>query len=84
VKGFWFVTIAALVVIVIADLLLGVQPPGLVAVFSFAGCAVIIVGSKWLGKRFIQRPEDYYRTQTTLPEDVVSGAHREERGVDRG
>jgi hypothetical protein len=30
------------------------------ALLGLGGCAVIIVGSKWLGDRFLQRGEDYY------------------------
>lgn len=28
--------------------------------FGLGGCIAIIVGSKWLGKHFLQRSEDYY------------------------
>ncbi len=28
--------------------------------YGFAGCGVIVLASKWLGKRFLQRDEDYY------------------------
>ena len=35
--------------------------PGFYAIFGFVSCAVIIYGSKWLGKRFLQKREDYYR-----------------------
>ena len=28
--------------------------------FGLAGCVAIVLGSKWLGKHFLQRPEDYY------------------------
>jgi hypothetical protein len=31
--------------------------PGLVVLFSFAGCAAIVLVSKWLGKVWLQRPE---------------------------
>lgn len=30
------------------------------AVFGGIGCAVIVVVSKWLGKVFLQKPEDWY------------------------
>jgi hypothetical protein len=39
---------------------LGVDLPGFIAVFSFAGCIVIILASKWLGKALLQRREEYY------------------------
>lgn len=34
--------------------------PGFFVLFGFAGCVLIIVLSKWYGKRVVQRPEDYY------------------------
>jgi hypothetical protein len=37
--------------------------PGLDFVYGLAGCALIVVVSKWLGKRFLQRPEDYYEDE---------------------
>lgn len=30
------------------------------AAFGFVGCVLIILVSKALGKRFLQKPEDYY------------------------
>jgi hypothetical protein len=53
----WAITAAALVAGVVADVLVGATPPGFIAVYSFVGCLVIIVVSKWLGKLFLQRPE---------------------------
>jgi len=34
--------------------------PGFYAWWGFLGCVVIILASKWLGKRFIQKREDFY------------------------
>lgn len=34
--------------------------PGFWAAFGGLGCAAIVVISKWLGHRFIQKPEDWY------------------------
>jgi membrane protein implicated in regulation of membrane protease activity len=34
--------------------------PGFYAWWGFLGCAVIILVSKWLGKLFIQKREDFY------------------------
>lgn len=34
--------------------------PGFFALFGFAGCVIIILVSKWLGKAWLQRDEDYY------------------------
>lgn len=30
------------------------------ALYGFLGCVVIVYVSKWLGKHWLQRPEDYY------------------------
>jgi cell shape-determining protein MreD len=59
----WAVTAVAFVAGVVADLLLGAQPPGYMAAFAFLGCIVIIVASKWLGKIALQRPETYYEEE---------------------
>jgi hypothetical protein len=32
--------------------------------FGFAGCVLIIVGSKLLGRWWLDRPEDYYDRET--------------------
>jgi hypothetical protein len=34
--------------------------PGWWAWFGGIGCAVIVLVSKWLGHRFLQKPEDWY------------------------
>lgn len=34
--------------------------PGWWALYGAAGCAVIILVSKWLGHAFLQKPEDWY------------------------
>ena len=34
--------------------------PGFFLIFGFAGCVAIILISKALGKKFLQRKEDYY------------------------
>jgi prepilin signal peptidase PulO-like enzyme (type II secretory pathway) len=55
------VTLVALVLGLLVDLVSGYSPfPGYGALLGLGGCAVIIVGSKWLGDRFLQRGEDYY------------------------
>lgn len=59
----WTMTGVLLVVAIVNDLLLGVRPPGVMAVYGFAGCVVIIVVSKWFGKLFVQRREGYYMPQ---------------------
>lgn len=34
--------------------------PGFFVLFGFVGCAAIIYLSKWFGRFFVQRDEDYY------------------------
>lgn len=34
--------------------------PGFDALFGFAGCTLIIIGSKVLGHKWLQKNEDYY------------------------
>lgn len=34
--------------------------PGFYAALGFVGCWLIVVVSKWLGKVWLQRPENYY------------------------
>ena len=65
VKGF---CIAVLALLLIGDLFvprphphfLGDIIPGFWAGFGFIACAVIIIGSKWLGTAFLFRPDTYY------------------------
>ena len=60
-----------LVMLVVADLFvprehphfIGDFIPGFWAVFGFVSCVLIIVVSKWLGKKFLFRPEDYYEDE---------------------
>jgi cell shape-determining protein MreD len=59
-RRLWVVIAIAFVVGIVADVLVGEDVPGFIAVFSFVGCIVIIVASKWLGKALLQRREDYY------------------------
>jgi hypothetical protein len=37
--------------------------PGFDFVFGLAGSALLVVLSKWLGYRFLYRPEDYYQDE---------------------
>jgi len=48
--------------------------PGYSAALGFVGCVVVILVSKWLGKRFIQRPEDHW------PRDVPADEQEDLRG----
>jgi hypothetical protein len=59
-RRLWALIAAAFVAGVAADVLVGADLPGFIAGFSFVGCIVIIVASKWLGKALLQRREDYY------------------------
>ena len=59
-RRLWLVIAVALVVGIGADVVVGEDLPGFVAMFSFLGCIVIIVASRWLGKVLLQRREDYY------------------------
>lgn len=34
--------------------------PGFSALYGFIACAITIIGSKALGKRWLMKPEDYY------------------------
>ena len=34
--------------------------PAYWAIFGFVGCWVIVIGSKWLGKMFLSKDEDWY------------------------
>ncbi len=48
--------------------------PGYSAAIGLFGCVVIIIASKWLGKAFIQKDEDYY------PHDAPADAQEDLRG----
>lgn len=80
---FWLVTVAS----VLADF---VGEPGEVhhmweyrtayAIFGFAGCALIVYVSKWLGQAWLQRDPDYY-APFRAPEPVrPEGPEGEENG----
>jgi hypothetical protein len=56
----WALIVVAAVVAVAVDLAVGASIPGLTATIGFAGCAVIILASKWLGRSLLQRPEVFY------------------------
>ncbi len=68
---------AVLVLLVVTDLFvprehphfIGDFIPGFWAVFGFTACTLIIVVSKWLGKRFLFRPENYYEEHN--PEESI-------------
>ncbi len=38
----------------------GIHVPGFFALLGFLGCVAIILVSKWLGRYWLQRREDYY------------------------
>ncbi len=66
----WLLIAAGLVLSVVADLLIPVEPghdaswwvhiPGFFAALGFFGCVAIVYIAKALGKWWLQRKEDYY------------------------
>jgi len=70
------VLVVVLVVIgVLVDVATGYSPfPGYAALLGLAGCAGIIIISKWLGKIWLQKPEDHY------PDDVPADVQEDLRG----
>ncbi|MFH1088081.1 MAG: hypothetical protein V1737_05815 [Chloroflexota bacterium] len=67
-KRILIMTLAAVLLSIIIDLSLhrgkGDFPwssvPGFFALFGLVGCVALIVVSKWLSHRWLQRREDYY------------------------
>jgi hypothetical protein len=54
------------------------------AIFGFAGCVIIVLGSKWLGQTFLDRPEGYYdEEELELPENRPEELDRS-AGADSG
>jgi hypothetical protein len=62
--------------------------PGFWVAFGFAGCVAIILLSKWYGKLWVQRSEDYYsrhgdldphRARTGVPDAGAEGDGEAER-----
>lgn len=71
----WIVSIVAFAGAVGVDLAIDTSyPPGYSAMIGFAGCAAIVIVSKWLGKRFIQRDEDHW------PNDIPADIEEDLRG----
>jgi hypothetical protein len=62
--------IAAVVVLLVIEIagvgvaglggFVGIPIPGFFAVLGFVGCALIILASKWVGRYWLQRRENYY------------------------
>lgn len=50
----------AVVVGLVLDVVVGYSAPGYPAALGLGGCVLIIVASKWVGKRWLQKPQDYY------------------------
>jgi hypothetical protein len=59
-RTIWIVTGVLAAAGVLADLALDASRPGLAIAIGFGGCWLIVIGSKWLGFRLLQRPEAYY------------------------
>lgn len=70
-KRIWLAALAILILSVAADLLTRSEGahggffwsyiPGFFALFGFIGCAAIVLISKWVGHRWLQREKDYYQ-----------------------
>lgn len=45
--------------------------PGFFVLYGFVGCVAIVLLSKWFGKTFVQRDEDYYTV--AAPDDAPGG-----------
>jgi hypothetical protein len=59
--------------------------PGFYAIFGFVGCVVIIYASKWFGRVFVQRDEDYYDVHGDEdPHRAMSRPHRPHQGGGAG
>jgi hypothetical protein len=69
----WLVTAVAAAVAVVADLAVDDPVPGRIPALGFAGCALIILASKGLGKALLSRPESYYAHPDT--EDRLNVEH---------
>lgn len=53
--------------------------PGAGAVYGLFSCVVIVVVSKFLGYKFLYRPEDYYDNENKANELTGDPAKREDR-----
>ncbi|MFA9446902.1 hypothetical protein [Egicoccus sp. AB-alg6-2] len=75
-RRLWVITGIALVVVVALDLVVQyARFPGYGALIGFGGCVVIVVVSKWIGKRLLERPEGYYEHDVApdVQEDLRGG-----------
>jgi hypothetical protein len=75
-----FVTGVAIIVSLAVDVAVGYSSfPGYGASLGLGGCIAIIVISKWIGKTFLDRPEDYYPDDAPpdLQPDVLPPEHPE-------
>jgi hypothetical protein len=59
-RQLWIAALAGLAAMVALDLVLGATLPGFYAALGLFGCLLLIAGSKWLGKRALQRDPGYY------------------------
>lgn len=55
------------------------EVPGFDFIYGLAGCLTIVIVSKWVGHRFLQRSEDYYRDAASEP-STSSKTHTETPG----
>lgn len=67
-RATWVAVVVAFVVSIGTDLALGATRPGLIAGIGFFGCVGLILGSKWLGKTLLSRPDAYW-AETDQPDE---------------
>ncbi|MCC5952570.1 MAG: hypothetical protein JJU45_10800 [Acidimicrobiia bacterium] len=68
----WAVVAVAVVIGLVADTVLDAKTAGLTMVTGFAGCVLLIIGSKNVVGRVLQRPESYY---ADVAERTADAAH---------
>lgn len=66
-RQIWVAVVAALLLGVTVDLVLDASRPGLIAGIGFFGCVGMVLGTKWLGRTLLQRPDTYW-AETDRPE----------------
>jgi hypothetical protein len=64
--------VALLVVGAVVDVAVGSSPVGFSAAVGLLGSSALILGSKWLGRALLARPEAYY-ADTDEPEAKAGG-----------
>jgi hypothetical protein len=75
------VSLAAVAVMVVVDLVMGRPIPGFWALFGFVSCTILILATKVVGKRFLLRDPGYY--EPSGPGRVPPEEHAAEQGGGR-